>query len=208
MDLKSYKRFIFDFDGVIADSNSIKEDAIRKAASKVDNPVLREDFVDFFINNNGLTREFKVFKFFDSKQGNFILKNYSEILEKTFYDCPLIEGVENFLLTLKKLEKNLVVLSGGSQKEVRKFLVKSDLINNFDSVLGGPESKKNNYKKLKFERKTLFFGDSKLDYDLAKEFNLDFVFVYGATAMKRWKTELHFPDNFSFIKNFGEFKNV
>lgn len=208
MQLKRYKRFIFDFDGVIADSNHIKEVAIKKASLIVKNKELRDDFINFFVNNNGLTREFKIFKYFGEQEGMFVLKNYEDLLKKTFYSCPLIEGIENFLGQLKSLNKNLIILSGANENEVRKYLIQRNLIDKFEVVLGGPESKKSNFEKLSYEEKTVFFGDSKLDYDLAKNYKLDFVFVYGASAMKSWKTELNFSNNFSYIKNFGEIKNV
>ena len=45
----------------------------------------------------------------------------------------------------------------------------------------GPSLKEDNLGKTKFERPALFFGDSKIDIDIAFEFELDFIFLTGAT---------------------------
>jgi len=58
-----YNTIIFDFDGVVLDSNNIKRDAIKEAV----NGVLKEkdvgEFVDYFIRYNGIPRRDKVEKF-------------------------------------------------------------------------------------------------------------------------------------------------
>jgi phosphoglycolate phosphatase-like HAD superfamily hydrolase len=35
--------------------------------------------------------------------------------------------------------------------------------------------------------KTVYFGDSRLDYEVALKFGFDFVFLYGYTEFKYWK---------------------
>jgi len=204
--LDKYKRFIFDFDGVVVDSNFAKEDAIKEAVKILEPSKTHHEFLDYFTNNNGLTREHKIKKYFNNSEGNRVLLRYSEILNKKFYECSLISGVEDFIRKLHKSKLSLIILSGGDEKEIKKYLNIKGLNNIFEYVLGGPVSKRDNLKNLTEVSESIFFGDSQVDYDLAKEFGLDFVFVYGASSMKNWKTKLNFPSNFTHIKDFGEIK--
>ena len=73
----------------------VKEEAITEASKTIKQRDKREEFLNFFVNNNGLTREFKTQKFFDKATSNQILDKYSKLLQKTFYRCPLIPGVRS-----------------------------------------------------------------------------------------------------------------
>ena len=58
--LRSFEHYIFDFDGVIFDTNSLKEKNIFKAVSLFE-PGSAQSFTKFFTQNNGIPREEKIF---------------------------------------------------------------------------------------------------------------------------------------------------
>ena len=57
----------------------------------------------------------------------------------------------------------------------------------FNFIYGNPLSKVENMKKLfsefNIEKEILFIGDSKVDFDVAKKFNIDFLFVKDYSEM-------------------------
>ena len=74
VDYGKYRNIIFDFDGVVVDSNFIKSECIYLASLKYCNSDYHTDFVNFFTHNNGVPREIKISKYFDIETSNKILK--------------------------------------------------------------------------------------------------------------------------------------
>ena len=204
-----YKCYIFDFDGVILNSNLVKENAIEIASQEYNQNLNYEDFLTFFKNNNGITREKKIRKFFAEEDSIIIENNYSSLLRDELPKCNLIDGIETYLELIIKKTTNLNVLSGGDRKEVLDILEKKNLKHFFCEVLGGPKEKEQNLKKIKTESKTIYFGDSKLDYEIALKNNFDFVFVHEKSRLKNWRNALDFSkNNCTAIKNIAEINNV
>ena len=56
IDLNGYKTMIFDFDGVILDSNNVKRDAIKMAVEGVLDQRQTTEFVGYFVRYNGVPR--------------------------------------------------------------------------------------------------------------------------------------------------------
>jgi phosphoglycolate phosphatase-like HAD superfamily hydrolase len=72
------------------------------------------------------------------------------------------------------------VVSGGEQNEVRSVLEKRKLSSFFKKIYGSPNTKKENLKKIRLSR-ALYFGDSWSDYESAKVFDIDFIFISGTS---------------------------
>ena len=72
--LNKYKSVIFDFDGVILDSNNIKKESIREAAFGILSQQKLNEFVTYFTDNNGIPREGKIAKFIVGNDFNEVLK--------------------------------------------------------------------------------------------------------------------------------------
>ena len=47
--------------------------------------------------------------------------------------------------------------------------------------------------------KTLYIGDSKIDYEVAKKYSFDFVYMYQYTQFREWRKFIFL---FKIIKNF------
>ena len=115
---KHYNSFIFDFDGVILDSNNIKKAAIREAVQGVLSSKKAEEFVSYFVGLNGIPREEKIATYVPKEKYEFVLNKYEHIIDKELENAKLIPGVKSFIKSLSKLQKNMIVLSGGTQTEV------------------------------------------------------------------------------------------
>jgi len=202
INLNQYSSVIFDFDGVILDSNFVKKSAIGQAVEGVLSVEKAQEFVDYFVSLNGVPREVKVAKYVPMAQYEYVLNKYESIIEKELKCAQLIPGVVETIQQLSKLKKGMIVLSGGTQAEVSQLLADRGLLHYFGAVLGGPKNKTENLATVAIKRPVLYFGDSKVDYQVAMENNFDFVFVYGASNIEDWQSEAEQWQVSGVIENF------
>mgnify|MGYP001303221616 CR=1 FL=1 len=214
LNIKNYDSFLFDCDGVILDSNHIKTEAFRSALE--DYP---KEKVNVFINyhqvNGGVSRYEKIEYFFKTihpkkNPNKFISESldlYSTIVKKELIECELIHGVREFLDLLFDLSAECYVITGGDQEEVEYVFKKRGLSKYFIKILGSPKTKSYNMTYLKKSKNipsnSVYFGDSKLDFEIAEEFGIDFILV---SSKSEWFDGLQFvKDRGSIaIENFYE----
>ena len=196
LDLKSYSLIFLDFDGVICDSDLLKEKNIYIATRKFFNDKTAEEFTEYFTSNNGIPREIKVLNYFGNNiTSQKILLEY-EKLNKNLISAKLNVGLKNFLVSFNNKK---VILSGGDKKEIENYLITKAIYKYFDKILCGPLTKIKNIELIKLQRPSLFIGDSKYDYEVAKYFELDFIFMLGNTQYQNFDNELR---NVFITKNF------
>ena len=206
INFQKYNSFIFDFDGVILDSNNIKKNALAQAVKGVLSKKKASEFVRYFIGLNGVPREEKIAKFVPEEQYKYVLNKYEDIINLKLKNAKLISGVKEIIHTVLKLEKNMIVLSGGTKTEVIGLLGEKGLLKYFDGVYGGPMNKDENLKQINLEKPVLYFGDSEVDYLISKKNNFDFVFVYGASNVVNWKSKSKEWKTIKVIKDFTDGK--
>lgn len=200
--INNYKNIIFDFDGTIAHTNDIKKLSIKKAVAPYCSKVFLEEFIDYFTHNNGLPREEKINKFFDKNNCKQILKEYNSLLSEV-KKVQLTIGVKDFINKIEKTHK-LFILSGGDKQEIINILDYHNITSKFDAIYTAPKNKYDNIKNIETANKTLYFGDSIIDYEISKIFNCDFVFIYGYTQFDGWK-EYYKNKDILTVKNFKYF---
>jgi phosphoglycolate phosphatase-like HAD superfamily hydrolase len=199
-----YKTFIFDFDGVILDSNNIKKNAIRESVNSILSLKKTNEFVDYFVSLNGVPREEKIAKFVPKKHYEYVLTKYESIIDIKLQSANLIPGVKDFIGRLSKLKQNMIILSGGAQTEVLQLLKDRGLSDKFSGVYGGPKNKEENLKGLILDEPVLYFGDSEIDYLVSRNNGYDFVFIYGASNEVDW---INKSKEWYFIGSINDFSN-
>lgn len=205
--LQDYKTIIFDFDGVLFDTNDVKASAINNAVKPFTSDVLRTEFVEYFTANNGLPREIKIEKFFSPSASEQILKRYNQLLATELLQAQPIEGCQEFLEILTKFQNQLIILSGGDKGEIYNLLHQSGLAHYFSEILTGPYEKHENIASVKYQKPALFFGDSRIDIELAIVLNLDFVFMGNYDCAQNRKL-LRKTKKFDVIRNYKELIHV
>ena len=193
--LNKYNIILFDFDGVIVDSDNIRINAFRKTLKKYDN-IYVDQFIEYHNNNGGISRYVK-FEYFKSLTGasneeldKWLLK-YSEYCFQMMSDKNiLIDEIINLISSLNNLKKELFVVSASDQNELRKLLDIYGLTKCFKFIYGSPLSKTNNIsnllKKFKYDpNETVLIGDSINDYDAAIDNKISFL-GFGNEFIKKY----------------------
>lgn len=205
---RDYDHVVFDCDGVLFDSNRIKESNIRDATRAViDDEGTVERFVSFFTGNNGVPREAKIRAHFESEAvADAILKGYNSLNESSVTTLTLLPDARRVLSALAEGDVRLHVLSGGDEREVRRLLDANEVGHLFANICGGPIAKAAHLERLNLKGSVCYFGDSKLDYEVALAFGFDFVFLYRYTQFVGWKDyfrggAVRVEADFSFIES-------
>lgn len=207
VNFKKYDEIILDFDGVILDSNLIKEKAIQQSSAKHLNTQKCHEFVQYFIGNNGLPREIKIAKYFDEKQSQLVLNDYNSILNEQLEKASFTNSLDLFLNNLNYYNLKPYVLSGGDENEINQLLEKRNYFNKFKKVMGSPKTKYENLDLLSLNGKILYIGDSKIDYEVAHKYNMDFIFMYGYTQFSEWRDFFSDKNILMSIKDFSVLTN-
>ncbi len=212
--IEKYKIFLFDCDGVLLDSNDIKVNAFYEAVKHHSKSGARE-LAAYHKTTGGIGRFIKFRYFFENimkrtddytEDYNEALENFSRASYSELLSCQFTKGMEAFL---NKLPPNTqkYVISGTEQNELQKILQERDLSKYFNGIFGTPASKDEIFadilKKKENNDDVIYFGDAQKDYEVAMEFNTDFVFVSGYTAFSDWKSFLA-EKGVKIVKDFAE----
>ena len=187
---------IFDFDGVILDSNSSKTRAFEQVAHPY-GARAAEALVAYHLKHGGVSREVKFQFLFQEVLGREAEAAELERMRIAFgaaaraglAAAPEIAGVRAFTRRLTERGHTLAIVSGGRRDEIVDELARRALSGTFATVIGGDVRKIEGVRRILGPGggRALFFGDSEIDYRAAVENGIAFVFVYGCSE---WSTGL------------------
>lgn len=204
------KIHLFDCDGVILNSNEIKNDAFLKIAEEINhfNPI---GYYNWCSMNNGISRQIKLKKLIDSMDSSLLdlsvlIERYSELVLDKLLNCEITPKLD----VIKDIDQNNGIswgmISGGNQDEIISVLTKKGVGNYFDfGIYGNPKNKfeifEDNFKAYKNEFNFTYFGDSEYDYNFAEKMELNFVFVSD------WSASIDFFRNKSSVSKVRKLHN-
>lgn len=181
---RDYDVLIFDFDGVVLDSNSVKEQAFKVLFSAYP-PEIQDQVVAYHRQNLGVPRAAKIRYYYESLLGESISDQSVQSLCQVFSDKTLerlsqseiaIADTIGFIRKIHK-HKKLFIASAADQNDVVKLCESHDLTDYFIGVFGSPTAKKDivaSIKRLYPGFKCALIGDSIHDYYAARENSVDF----------------------------------
>lgn len=194
MKIPDYDIIIFDFDGVIIDSNKAKSDAFLEVFSEYDLTNLGgiDTYLNSSVNNQGVTR-FERFDFFlnnilNLRQSEIEIERYK--IEKRYQEISLKKVKKSKKTSLFESTdisyNNFFIVSAAFEMDLIETIKFFELDKNIpiDNVFGSPKSKKKNIEilfdknKIKKTDNVLLIGDSLSDYKVSNLFGFDFLFVY------------------------------
>jgi 3-deoxy-manno-octulosonate cytidylyltransferase (CMP-KDO synthetase) len=176
-----YDAIIFDFDGVLVDSESIKRESLQKLYP----PEIRQHIT---LEEGGKSRYEKI-SFYHKKylkqsltpeEVNTLAEQYKSLVFQPIIDAPLIKET-NALLELNDIEFYMV--SGTPTNELNEILSKKGLIDKFKKIYGGEFEKNETIRAIASSintDKVLYIGDQKSDETASKQAGVSF-FGYGPT---------------------------
>jgi len=182
----NYKHLIFDFDGVLVESNEIRFDGFRLLFNNYPQDQV-ERLVLYAKINGGLSRYEKIKYFFKQIRNEpirddnvqLLAKQYSELVKQKVINAEPVKGSLEFLLNHKN-NYDFTVVSGSDQEELRDVCKARKIDHFFLEILGSPTSKESNIalllSKMGWESEScLFIGDSINDFDAARAHGIDFI---------------------------------
>ena len=181
-----YKHLIFDFDGVLVESNEIRFDGFRSLFKNYPQGQV-ERLVQYAKINGGLSRYEKIKYFFKQIRNEpirddtvqLLARQYSELVKQKVIDAEPVKGSLEFLSSHKN-NYDFAVVSGSDQEELRDVCKARKIDHFFLEILGSPASKESNIalllSKTGWESEfCLFIGDSVNDFDAARVHGIDFI---------------------------------
>jgi phosphoglycolate phosphatase-like HAD superfamily hydrolase len=193
-----YATWIFDCDGVLLNSNTVKSDALYKAALPYGTEAA-EKLLNFHVQHGGISRfvKFKhlfceILKVSDFEAGlDSALNSYGRYCNDSLLQCETAPGLGDVLKKIRTAGSKTYIISGGLQDELRSIFKIRDLDKYFDGIFGSPDNKveilTREISAGNIVLPAIFVGDSRYDYEAAHECGLNFIFVSGWTEFKNWK---------------------
>ncbi|MCY4523945.1 MAG: HAD family hydrolase [Halobacteriovoraceae bacterium] len=176
---------IFDCDGVILDSNSLKIKAFLNTIKEYDNEI-KVKFIQYVKSNFGKSR----YHFFDyllrKLIGNYKKSTYEKLIKKfsqesyqLYLTCPITKGTKDFL---KNSNHQSYIATGSDQNEMINVFKKKSLIQYFQQINGSPRTKteiiRNILNSTKGFQHYYFIGDSQNDLNACKNFKqINFIYM-------------------------------
>lgn len=181
-----YRHLIFDFDGVLAESNDIRIQGFADLFADLPTEAMAR-FMEFVKANGGLSRYGKIRHLYNrilcqpvsESQVDALAQQYSELVAKRVIEAPAVPGSLEFLAEYAD-RFECAVVSGSDQNELRRVCRARGIDGYFRTILGSPKEKTENLIALLSEcawdrEACLYVGDSSNDYDAAVEAGIGFI---------------------------------
>lgn len=203
-----YKAIMFDFDGVICESNEVKTEAFRKLFSAY--PEYMDRIIDYHKRNLGISR-FRKFEFiykeilkkeWDENESKKLGEKFSEYVYKGVLVSPFVQGGYEFL---EKYHKQLLlfIVSGTPQTEIISIVKEKQLDRFFHGVYGSPATKSQIIRQILGEKElapddVIFVGDSINDYEGAEEAGIRMI----------GRIQENYPNPFTMLDKKSTIRNI
>jgi len=179
------KNIIFDFDGVILESNEVKIQGFFKLFQEFG----KENSLkisNYFKDNAGLSRYDVINYFFlvilneemDKIKLTEYANKYSNIVKEAVINTEFVTGVKKFLS--ENVQYKLFIVSSSDEKDLKYICTKLNIDRYFESIIGSPTKKADNIKFIidSFglrKNETVYVGDSINDYHATIKNDLTFI---------------------------------
>jgi len=195
------KNIFFDFDGVLADSVSIKTMAFGDMFAQYGEDI-KQKVIQFHLDNGGMSR-FEKFKYWykthlaidiDDEKMKELAQEFSDRVVEGVVNSPEVNGAIAFLEKYHR-QLNCWIITGTPTEEIDRIIYRRGMSTYFVELCGSP--KKKNYwteyliDKYNVKREeTIFLGDAMSDYNASVHSKLSF-------ALRTY------PDNEELFKDYN-----
>ena len=195
--ITDYQTLVFDCDGVILNSNKVKTEGFWHVAQRYGDEAAKA-LVDFHTQNGGISR-YKKFEYLlvnilgqqpDAALVELLSKDYGDYVYQRLLTCEITPHLQQ--LREQTSSASWMLVSGGSQVELRKVFDMRGLTQLFDKgIYGSPTNKDEIFNREisagNLKLPALFVGDSRYDHQSSTRAGMDFIFAYGWTEFLGWE---------------------
>lgn len=194
--LSHYQALVFDCDGVVLDSNSIKTEAFYQASLPYGEDVAQA-MVAYHVANGGISRyrkfEYLLTQILSGRQVAdelpLLLERYAALVRDGLLSCAIAPGLAALRESLP--DSRWMIASGGDQAELREVFALRGLSDYFEGgIFGSPDAKDLILQRERasgnLPQSALFLGDSRFDYQCAVGAGLDFIFLSAWSEFHDW----------------------
>jgi len=184
---KNINAYFLDFDGVVVESTAIKTEAFYEVYKPFGENIARMA-KEYHLEHQGITRAVKFHEIHQRFLGKECSENEQAILSQVFskfvfeeiLQCPLVEGIIEFLQENQKNNIPVFLMSATPDEELRRIVDHRGLSPYFTEIHGAPRTKVDIGRDLlgryEFNRdQVVFIGDSISDYQASKELQTQFI---------------------------------
>ena len=177
---------LFDFDGVIVESEHIKTEAFRRLYAPY-GPAVVAAAVAHHRAHGGISRRKKIRHChrtllateLSPDELDELCHRFSSLVEDQVVASPMVPGAEALLQALHG-RLPLFIVSGTPQEELLRIVVRRDLSCYFDGIFGSPTEKPELIRDILARHglsadRCLFIGDAMTDYEAARVCGMPFV---------------------------------
>ena len=209
------KVIALDFDGVIVESNGIKNMAFSRIFA---GSPQHDEIMSYHRSHNHVCRQDKFRHIlgnilkepFQEADVAVLAKKFSELTRSEIIRCPLVRGAEDFIKYFSS-RFPLYIASATPTDELMLITEARRLSGYFDGIYGAPAGKAEIFADIIKKEKAapediLFIGDSKEDHDVAKNTGLQFIARTNGNNFCNIETQSFrdLREIKSFIMNAGE----
>lgn len=178
------KVIVFDFDGVLVDSEDLKRQALKENFIEFGEEFAQSMF-DYQAETGGNrydVADYAAFKLSKDKDwADEYADKYSETVREKIVKMPCMITCESMLLKLVK-RYPLYVSSATPEDELKKILVAKTMRHMFKEIYGGPHPKIDHFSEIIAKENVkpeeiLFVGDTESDAEVARMFGLKFLAI-------------------------------
>jgi phosphoglycolate phosphatase len=176
-----------DFDGVVVESTTIKTEAFYEIYLSYGREIA-EKAKEFHLAHQGITRAIKfreihwqfLRKRCEIDEQNRLSERFAEIVFAKILECPMVDGIIDFLETSRAKNIPAFLLSATPQKELELICCKRGLSQFFKTMYGAPYTKTEAGESLLKQYnlnpdQAIFVGDSLSDYEAASALGISFI---------------------------------
>lgn len=193
------RAIVFDFDGVLVDSVEIKTKAFARIFES-EGPEVVKRVVAYHLENGGLSRTEK-FSYYYSQilqrplpadELDELCKRFQDLVFEEVVKAPWVAGAPAVLDHCRARDYLLFVVSGTPEEEIRLITERRGISSYFSGIYGSP-TKKEALLRAILKRyglapeQVLYIGDSRIDYEAAREVGVYFLAVAGTDAEGEWR---------------------
>ena len=181
-----YKNLVFDFDGVLVESNEIRFNGFRRLFQGFPHYQV-DELVTYAKANGGISRYEKIRYFYQKVRGEPITEEsvqdlaarFSGLVRQEVVEAKPVKGSVEFL-EQNATKFNFALVSGSDQNELRAVCREREIDHYFKGILGSPVNKKDNLARLLEDlewkpSETVYIGDSQNDLEAARTNCIDFI---------------------------------